>query len=212
MQLNKTALPNIADFTKANIICTWCGIEAGYVNNPNDRGKETNHGITVATANEHKAELVKRFGWNGQMKDLTYDMAYWIYDTSWWQRLRCDDILAIHPFIADRVFDFAINGGRAIGAKTLQRILNACNRQGKDYSDLVVDGGIGSATLTALRSYVACRGKAGIEVLVQYQLALQGAHYITLAEKDRSQETFVNGWGSRVAEVNALYQDTEGAF
>lgn len=212
MHLYKLANPKLSDFTKENIICSWCGIEAGYVNHQADRGKETKHGITYVTANENKAELVQRFGWNGQVKDLTHEMAFWIYDTKWWQKLKCDELLAIHPFIADRVFDFGINGGRSIGAKTLQRVLNACNRQAKDYGDISADGGIGRLTLDALRSYVKTRGREGIEVLIQYQLALQGAHYITLAEKDSSQEAFVNGWGKRVTEVNRLYQDTEGAF
>lgn len=206
MKLIELARPTLADFTKLNIITTWCGIEGKYVNNKLDRGGETNFGITHITAAEHKAELVKRFGWDGTMRNLTFDMAYWIYDTAWWQRMRCDEIHAIHPFLADRVFDLAINGGRGLGVKTMQRILNACNRQGKDYSDITADGGVGRLTLDALRSYVAKRGQSGIETFVQYQLSLQGAHYITLAEKDVTQEEFVNGWGARITEINRLYQ------
>lgn len=206
MKLIEMQRPTLADFTKVNIINSWCGIEGKYVDHKDDRGGETNFGITHITAAEWSGELVKRFGWNGKMRDLTQEMAFWIYDYAWWQKMKCDDLLAIHPFIADRVFDLAINGGRGLGVKTLQRILNACNRQGKDYGDISADGGIGRLTLDALRGYVGKRGQAGIEVLVQYQLSLQGAHYITLAEKDPSQESFVNGWGERVTSVNRLYQ------
>lgn len=206
MKLIDLKMPTMADFTRENIINSWCGIEGKYVNLAADRGGETNFGITKATAAEWAGELVKRFQWNGRMQDLTQEMAFWIYDKAWWQRMRCDEILAIHPFIADRVFDLAINGGRGLGVKTLQRILNACNRQQLDYKDIAADGGVGKLTLDALRAYVGKRGQNGVEVLVQYQLALQGAHYINLAEKDPSQETFVNGWGDRVTSVNRLYQ------
>jgi len=203
--LNLTA-PTLKDYTKENIIATWSGVEAGYVNDPNDRGGETNHGVTIATANQYRAALIIKFGWSGQMRDLTAEMAYYIYDLGWWQPMRCDDLLAVHPFVCDRVFDLAINGGRTLGVKTLQRILNACNRQGKDYADIGVDGGIGTLTLNALKGYVAKRGYDGVNVLVQYQFSLQGAHYIELAEKDPTQENFVNGWGDRITKINALYQ------
>lgn len=199
------AKPQYSDYTKTNIIDTWSGIEAGYVNNPNDRGRETKYGVTAVTAAQFADQLKSRFGWNGQMQSLTLEMAYYVYDQGWWQKMRCDDLLAIHPFICDRVFDLAINGGRGLGVKTLQRILNACNRQGKDYADITPDGGLGDLTVKALKAYVAKRGADGINVLIQYQFALQGNHYIELAEKDPSQEEFVNGWGKRVTDINALY-------
>lgn len=205
MKLIQLGFPKLSDFTKESIIETWCGIEGKYVNNPKDRGGETNFGITAATAAENKDDLVKQFGWNGRMQDLTHEMAFWIYEQKWWNRMRCDDLLAIHPFIADRVFDLAINGGRGLGVKTFQRILNACNRQGKDYADITVDGGLGNASIGALKAYVAKRGQEGIDNFVFYQLSIQGEHYISLAEKDPSQEEFVNGWGSRVSNINKLY-------
>lgn len=208
MKLIDLPKPTLADFTKANIIRSWCGMEAGYVNLKADRGGETKYGITATTASEYVSELKAKFGWSGRMIDLTEEMAFWIYDKGWWQKLRCDDLLAVHPFIADRVFDLGINGGRGLGAKTLQRILAVCNQQGKDYPDIAVDGGVGNGTIAALKAYVAKRGAEGIDNLVFYQLALQGAHYINLAEKDSTQEAFVNGWGSRVSSINELYQRT----
>ena len=45
--------------------------EKGYVNNPKDRGGETNFGITAETA--------RRNGFTGNMRDLTRDQAVLIY-------------------------------------------------------------------------------------------------------------------------------------
>lgn len=38
--------PTLADFTRENIIAHCVNVEAGYVNNPADKGGETKYGIT----------------------------------------------------------------------------------------------------------------------------------------------------------------------
>ena len=199
----------LKDITKEWIINHSVNVEAGYVNNKNDLGKETNCGITYATAQEWKTDLVRHFGWDGRMINLTREMAWYIYDKGWWQRMRCDELMKIHPLLCQRLFDFAINGGRVVSVKYLQRLLNVLNRQGKDYADITPDGGVGPATIGALRAYVDKRGKDGIATLIQFQFALQGNHYVTLAERSPTQEDFVNGWGARIRDVNNLYFRTK---
>ena len=196
----------LADFTCENIIRRSVNVEAGYVNNPADKGGETNWGITYATAQEHKADLIKLFKWDGTMRNLTQPMAMWIYRTSWWDRLRLDDIVKIHPFIADRLFDFGVNVGRGAAGTNLQRILNVMNRMQQDYKDLKVDGAIGPGTINTLKAYVAKRGQTGVLNLIQLLIDLQGAHYVQIAEKRELNETFMSGWTTRVRETNELYQ------
>lgn len=200
------ALTKLADFTRDNIIRRGVAVEAGYVNNPADKGGETKCGITATTAAEHKVDLIKLFKWNGQMKDLTEEMAIWIYRTAWWDRLRLDDILKIHPFIADRLFDFGINAGRGAAGTNIQRILNVMNRMQQDYKDIKPDGAIGDGTVDALKAYVAKRGQVGILNMIQLLIDLQGAYYIQVAEKRELNETFMSGWTTRVREANELYQ------
>ena len=199
----------VSDFTFEWILRhTVSSVEKGYVHNPADRGGPTCWGITEATANEpkHRKVLIERFGWNGRMQDLPQAGAFWIYEESWWRPLKCDELLKIHPFIADRVFDVGINAGRERGARWLQEILNVLNRQQKDYADIVPDGKIGKATLGALTAYHSKRGTEGLETLIQYLLGEQSHHYKSISESRPLNEEFTYGWGNRVKEINRLYQ------
>lgn len=185
------------DFTKNGIIKAKTAIEAGYSNNKNDLGGETNHGIIVATARE--------YGYTGPMKDLTVEQAYAIYDKGWWQRMLLDQVLEISPLLADRMFDFGINSGRANAVKTLQRLLNVLNRQEKLYPDIGVDGGMGSGTIGALKKYVAARGKKGVDILNFAMVSHQVAYYTDISEKRKQNEEFTFGWYDRVFQEMPSY-------
>ena len=185
------------DFTKNGIIKAKTAIEAGYSNNKNDLGGETNHGIIVATARE--------YGYTGPMKDLTVEQAYAIYDKGWWQRMLLDQVLEISPLLADRMFDFGINSGRANAVKTLQRLLNVLNRQEKLYPDIGVDGGMGPGTIGALKKYVAARGKKGVDILNFAMVSHQVAYYTDISEKRKQNEEFTFGWYDRVFQEMPSY-------
>lgn len=182
-------------------------VEAGYVNNPNDRGKETNHGITYATAQEWKADLVAKFKWDGTMRNLTREMALYIYEYGWWRRLRCPELLAIHPLIAQRVFDFGINAGRARAGRAIQIILNVSNRSGLDYADIGEDGAIGDKTINALKAFAAKRGPKGLRSFLISMAGRHSTHYQDVCIKNPSQEEFFNGWQNRLEDDIAMYYD-----
>ena len=59
---------------------------------------------------------------------------------------------------------------------------------------MTVDRQIGAATIAALDAFLAKRGKAAESVLLKAVEALQGAHYLHIAEARPSQEAFVYGW------------------
>ena len=197
----------ISDYTKDWIIRDKVNVEAGWVNNPKDLGKETKCGVTAATAAEYKDSLVKLFGWNGQMKDLTPEMAMWIFNEGWWKKLCLDEIATVHPFLADRMFDFGINAGRKRGALALQEQLNVLNRQGRDYPDLKPDGAIssGGATIQALKAFVKVRGAEGVLVLVDALCDYQAAHYRSISESRPDNEEFTYGWYQRVRHARRRY-------
>lgn len=160
--------------------------EGGYVDHPADRGGPTNWGITeqVARAN----------GWAGAMRVFPRLQAGRIYRRIYWEEPGFDAVDATSPSVAAELFDTGVNMGPSVATGFLQRALNALNRGARDYPDIALDRKIGPATLAALRAYLAARGKAGEAVLVKAMEALQGAHYVALAESRPANEAFIYGW------------------
>lgn len=188
--------PSVDQFTRENIIAYRAGVEGGYVNNINDLGGETNHGITKTTALEWKS-LWAKYNWDGNMRTMPVALAYDIYTQGWWNKLRLDDVAKIHPVLCDRLFDWGINAGRQRGVFALQDLLNVCNRQQKDYKDIGVDGAMGPGTLGALQSFVNVRGKPGLRYLINAHSSMQNAYYVEISKARQTNEEFTNGWLQR---------------
>lgn len=160
--------------------------EGGYVDHPADRGGKTNWGITLAVAREA--------GFMGDMRDLPRDVAKAIYRRRYWEQPGFDKVAALSLPLAEELFDTGANMGPAVAAGFLQRALNAFNRGGRDWADIVVDRRIGPATLEAVRRLIDVRGAAGARVLVRAMNALQGARYVELTEQRPENKAFAFGW------------------
>lgn len=160
--------------------------EGGFVDHPADRGGATHWGITESVARQN--------GYDGAMRQLPRTVAADIYARQYWQRPRFDAVAERADDLAAELFDTGINMGTATATGFLQRALNALNRGGNDYPDITVDRQIGPATLAALDRFLANRGQYAETVLKRAVDALQGAHYLRLAETRPSQEAFLYGW------------------
>lgn len=161
--------------------------EGGYVNDLTDRGGATKYGIieAVARANSYK----------GHMKDLPVDVAKAIYKKQYWTAPRFDQVNTINSKVAEELLDTGVNCGVAFAKPLLQRALNLLNNQGKEgWSNLAVDGIYGPATLSALKTYLAKRGREGETALLRVLNILQGNRYIEIAERNPSQEKYFYGW------------------
>jgi len=169
--------------SKGRILNEVIRVEGGYVNDPQDSGKETNHGVTVAIA--------RSAGYTGCMIDMPESVAFDIFSDMFWDSVRADDMLDLSEAVAREVVDTCVNMGPSRAGKFLQRSLNVLNKQASLYRDLKVDGAIGPSTLAALRGYLDNRDEA---TLVKALNCLQGAFYITLAERREKDERFVYGW------------------
>lgn len=165
--------------------------EGGFSDVPADRGGRTRFGITerVARAN----------GYQGPMDHLPVEWATRIYKAQYWDTLRLDALAQVDEDVAAKLFDIAVNMGVAAAGAFLQRLLNALNRQGKDFGDLVVDGLVGPVTIAAFRAFSNHRGSDGSLAMLAGLRGLQAARYIAIAEADASQETFTFGWLRRAA-------------
>lgn len=202
----------ILEMDAKEIIRDKTAVEAGHVDDPDDLGKETNHGITITTADEHR-HLWGKYGWDGNMRTMPVELAYEIYYVSWWKRLWCDKILQLtdsrgnpiegRSYLAERLFDFGINAGRANAVRSLQRWLNALNRMQKDYPDIDPDGGMGKNTFAALEDYCRRSDLDSMLKLVTLMLSSQNHHYLDISEKRERNEKFTNGW------VNRVWRDTK---
>lgn len=168
------------------------GIEGGYSNHPSDRGGPTRWGITQAKAREH--------GYTGDMRSFPRERAVAIYLKDYWEKPGLANLATINEPVAEELFDTAVNMGVAWPGIFLQKALNALNRQGADYPDILEDGDIGGLTRNALRSYIAKRGRAGVDVLLLALNVLQGARYFDITLARRKNEDFLYGWlANRVA-------------
>ena len=114
--------------------------EGGYVNDPHDRGGETNFGIT------------KKFYPDVDIKNLTKEQAKHIYHTDYWRRGKCDEL---PPQLRHIYFDMCVNFGRRGAVKVLQQSANSKNR-----NKIEVDGGLGPKTINAIQKLSVERVRA----------------------------------------------------
>jgi lysozyme family protein len=156
---------------------------SGWVNNPDDPGKETIWGITTATARE--------YGYTGGMKDMPYEVACDIYNKKYLDKICFDSIP--DQEIAEEILDTAVNCGVEVVVSFLQRTLNVLNKKATLYPDLVVDGDCGPVTIKTLQK--------ALTVAYWYRLcilrvldSMQCVRYVNLAERDSKFETFMPGW------------------
>ncbi|WP_179379458.1 holin-associated N-acetylmuramidase [Jannaschia marina] len=168
--------------------------EGGYVNDPDDPGGATNHGVTIHT--------MRRLG-----LDLDGDGDVDTADVRALDRDRAIDIFVDHYFRKPRihllpealqpsVFDMQVNAG-ANAVKILQRLLRRMGRQ------VTVDGRIGPETAAAARQAAA---EAPAHLADAYGIARRNWYY-ALADRRPSSRKYARrrdggkgGWINRAEE------------
>ena len=148
--------------------------EGGYVNDPLDRGGETNLGVTKAAW----AQYIGRPVQDGEMKALTVGVVAPFYKKGYWDKCRCDELPGGLDFA---VFDFAVNAGPGRAIKFLQQAVG-----------VTADGAIGPATMAAV-------AKADPEQALAAFSKAKEQFYNGIVARDPSQARFIKGWLNRVA-------------
>ncbi len=167
------------------------GHEGGYVNDPDDAGGETYRGI-ARKYNPHWE------GWDiiddtePNIPDIHLDIhVRKFYEERYWNVNLLDDF---PQSIANEMFDTGVNMGIGRAAKFVQESLNYLNRNGALFSDLVVDGDVGPATMNALSKMSA----GDMDILLVMLNVCQGRHYMKYMTKSPIQEKYARGWFKRV--------------
>lgn len=164
--------------------------EGEYVDHPLDRGGPTKYGITQKTA--------RRFGYQGDMRDLPRESAVRIYTAEYLTDPKIDQIAQRFPKVGEALFDWGVNSWHSHSIKALQRALNILvpnNPAGK------LDGIVGPATLRSLDAFKTARGTAGDVVLADMINGQRHVFLMEIAEKTPSQRAFSYGWARRVSEL-----------
>jgi len=188
----------MADFNKA--YNKTMGHEGGYSFDPDDVGGETYKGV----ARKYHADwegwvlIDKKKQWEDfpdclRLDDDLNHKVMSFYKKHYWDVHKCDFIL--DQLIAEELFDTSVNMGVRRAGKFLQESLNCLNRNQSSYTDIKVDGYIGTKTLMCVNAYL---GQSNNSYLLKMMNVLQGHHYMEYMKKDPVQEKFAYGWFNRV--------------
>lgn len=151
-------------------------VEGGYSNDKADKGGKTKYGIIEVEA--------RKYGYMGDMKDLTKDIAEDIYKNKYYLSNNLDKIK--DKRVALSMADWTINSGNW-GTKKAQQTVNILKGD-----ILVVDGILGEKSIQAINSI-------NPEIFLTQYHELQRKFYQAIVDYNSSQKVFLKGWLNRVA-------------
>lgn len=122
------------------------------------------------------------------------------YRKQFWNVINGDLLFEISPFLAELLFDIAVNQHPYSANKYLQKALNVMNRNGMNYGDIVEDGKMGPITLNTLADYLKITTNK-IQHLFIWIFIFQGDHYYKYMKKSPVQERFARGWLNRMVDL-----------
>ena len=151
--------------------------EGGYSNDKNDKGGETNFGISQKFLDENKLNYI--------VKDITVDLAKSIYEKYFWNQYRYYELKSLK--IATKIFDTAVNCGNYEAALILQRAINNIS-----LNKIVVDGILGDNTFKLAN-------KCNDNYLLDNIRFEMKRFYLNLINEHPEYISFKSGWLSRAA-------------
>lgn len=155
--------------------------EGGLVDNPNDPGGITNHGVSLRWLKSKG--LAGDLNHDGDVdaadiKIMTADEAAGFYKTYWWDKYNYGAIVA--QAVATKIFDTAVNMGPSRPAIFAQRIVGI----------EPTTGNIGPRTLAAINAMPS------LQFITAFQNA-QAQFYRDLVAANPARSVFLNGWLNR---------------
>ena len=161
-------------------------VEGGYSNDKADKGGKTKYGIIEVEA--------RKYGYQGDMKNLTKEIAEDIYKNKYYLSNNLDKIK--DKRVALSIADWTINSG-SWGLKKAQQVVNILKGD-----ILVVDGRIGEKSIEAINSI-------NPEMFLTQYHDLQRKFYHAIVNSNSSQSVFLKGWLNRVIRKEEYIQGME---
>ena len=161
-------------------------VEGGYSNDKADKGGKTKYGIIEVEA--------RKYGYKGDMKDLTKEIAEDIYKNKYYLSNNLDKIK--DKRVALSMADWTINSGNW-GTKKAQQTVNILKGD-----ILVVDGILGEKSIQAINSI-------NPEIFLTQYHELQRKFYQAIVAHNSSQKVFLKGWLNRVARKEEYIKEME---
>lgn len=150
--------------------------EGGFVNNPDDDGGATDHGVTQAVYDAYRAAQRQPAQSVALISDAEMED---VYETRYWVPGHCAELPAALGIVH---FDWCVNHGPTGAIKTLQEVLGL--KEGD------VDGVFGPVTRAALE------GQDTKKLVVAYSHA-RAAWYSAFAQARPAEAQFLAGWLAR---------------
>jgi lysozyme family protein len=150
------------------------GLEAGYINDPDDPGGETKFGIS------------KRQYPDLDIPSLTLEQAKEIYLRDYWQPLMLGHIN--ERYIACEVFDTAVNMGINAGVYIVQEALNFLG------ASLSLGGPMRAEYIAMVNTWGHKDPEAFFKVLNGFQFM----HYLKIITRDPIKRKYARGWMRRI--------------
>jgi lysozyme family protein len=144
--------------------------EGGYVNDPTDKGGETNFGISKRTYPDIN------------IKNLTLNQAKTIYKRDFWDKQQYNNIDNIN--IAAKIFDLSVNIGVSKANILIQRALRSVG------INVSRDGILGIVTLSAINK------TSSTELLAALKSEAAG-YYRSIVASNKKNSKFLKGWLKR---------------
>jgi lysozyme family protein len=155
-----------------------------FTNNPNDPGRATKYGITIATLRRWRQSQNLSATTIEDVQNLTYDEAAQIYQAYYWNEIGLDQIS--DPRIATAIFDLGVNCGPSVAVQWAQRTVG-----------VATDGKLGPESAAALN-------QCGLVQFFANFIAQAQSHYISDVIADPTQIQFLKGWLARSQKLITL--------
>lgn len=162
--------------------------EGGWVSDPDDRGGETNFGISTLII-EREGITNEQLGLPpgrpaGWMKPMKVGAANFLYRHLFWDKYHYDQVS--DQLVATKIFDCGVNCGPTQAHKLAQRAASACGHAVTD------DGNLGPKSVAAIN---ACDPKA---FMLAMKTQMEG-YYEAIIKNRPANAKFRNNWMKRAA-------------